>query len=389
MPSILFISLMNEASWGESEELWYRSALFASSKGYSIGCAFFNWEGKESKIDELENSGCKIFLLPNKGKQQRNIIERIQFKLSRASLKKYIDLLPINNYKTIIINTNGMEIILPEFQEWYKKFNNYFLLFHNYTTQHIFKENESTNIRAWISSAAKNLFASEKIKESLENKLNFHIQNAETLINPICFSIPVAPVSFVKQNQYVFTMLAPIDISLKAQDKLIKAFASPKWLQRNFVLHIYGEGKDRDRLENYIARKGLSKKIIIKGVYNVKEVLRNTHILLHITHLDAMPSSVLEAMAFSRPVIVSPVGDMPLWVRNGENGWITKDSTSDQMEIVLEMAWNNRTRWEAMGKKSFEIFTSQYPQVVEENFLEKVQVLVNKEEEKNLDLSLA
>ena len=46
-------------------------------------------------------------------------------------------------------------------------------------------------------------------------------------------------------------------------------------------------------------------------MFNYKEAIRESHLVLQITHIDAMPITVMDSLAMARPVIVSNVGDMP------------------------------------------------------------------------------
>jgi hypothetical protein len=57
MKSVLFISLMNGGAWGGSEELWYQTALYAAKHGYRVGCAFYEWPQKSSRIEQLQKAG--------------------------------------------------------------------------------------------------------------------------------------------------------------------------------------------------------------------------------------------------------------------------------------------------------------------------------------------
>jgi len=109
----------------------------------------------------------------------------------------------------------------------------------------------------------------------------------------------------------------------------------------------------------------------------VKEVLTNTHVLLQLTHIDAMPISVTEGLAMSRVVIASDVGDMPSWINEGVNGWIAGKVCVDEVDRVLENAWQNRNRLEEMGKESYKIFRQKYPEHPVEYFLKLAGISFN------------
>jgi hypothetical protein len=64
--SVLFLSLMNSAAWGGSEEIWYKAALYLAKKDHQVGICCFNWPEKEEKLQQLTNAGCELFLLPGR-----------------------------------------------------------------------------------------------------------------------------------------------------------------------------------------------------------------------------------------------------------------------------------------------------------------------------------
>lgn len=369
---------MNGASWGGSEELWFRTALYAAHKGWKVGCAVYYWPGKENRLKELSAAGCKIYYLPNKGKEQNNLYQRIQFKITKKiRLKNAARSLPVKDYELVVINQGEFEIISSAWKSFYTRLDKYALLFHNYKEGQILKPAKAIILKHWIDKAAINLFASKRIKEVLELQLEKKNPNAGILLNPITFvppSFTTTPAE-LKHGNYNFIMLAALETNRKAQDMLITALSSAKWKERNWTLYLYGEGKDKQLLKCLIKENDLSAKIFLAGhVEDVKAALENAHLVLQVTHMDAMPLSVVEAMAMSRPVVVSNIGDMPLWVRENENGWISKDASVEEIDKTLERAWTKRTEWTKMGERGFAIFKEKFPSSPEQYFLSQLRV---------------
>ena len=195
-------------------------------------------------------------------------------------------------------------------------------------------------------------------------------------LNPISFQAPFDFTTYppLQNGNHRFVMLAALEVWRKAQDNLIQALSSGKWKQRNWTLHLYGEGKDKPKLEEQIRRNGLEDKIFLEGnTNNAKSVLQNAHLLLQMTHIDAMPLSVVEALAMGRPVAASKIGDMPYWITEGENGWISDDASIEQIDRTLERAWQKKEQWPQMGKNAFTTFQNKFPVSAEENLLEKIE----------------
>lgn len=78
-----------------------------------------------------------------------------------------------------------------------------------------------------------------------------------------------------------------------------------------------------------------------------------------------------------RPCIVSKVGDMPVWVEDGENGFICAAVTVEEINDVMEKCWQQKNNWAAMGKNAFETFIKKYPQPYEEKIAEILSIYIS------------
>ena len=377
-PSLFFLSLMNSAAWGGSEELWYRTALYAASKGHNVGCAFYQWQEKEEKISALAKAGCQIYRLPNKGRSRQNLAERIQHKISKWKAKQVINTLPFQEYDLTIMNLGGFEIYTNTWKDIYCRLNTYVLVFHNYSETDRIKPVKAKRLQQWIESAAGNFFDAGRIGEVLEQRLGITIPNGEVVMNPITIPSPSTPAPYPPTGEhFVFVMLAEFDTSRKAQDNLVKALASAKWKERSWQLKLYGKGRDGKMLRQLITDLGLTEKVKLMGhVTDVKTALQEAHLVLQMTHRDAMPIAVVEAMAMARPVVVSKVGDMPRWVMDGHNGWVTGDASIEAIDAGMERAWLQKEQWPQAGQQSFVLFKKKFPESPEDRFLQQLQTVL-------------
>ena len=374
MDSVLFISLMNSAAWGGSEEIWYRSALYLAGKNQNVGVCCFNWEGKKEKLLQLQNAGCKLYLLPAKS-ETRSL-------LGKYKLNKALYSIPFSDYNKAIINQGGWkDVVHGPFKKLYQKLPPYVLLFHNYDTLEKLQHNKIKSLHNWVLNAEKNIGAAARIFSVIKNTCNLDIPRNYVLFNPVTIQLPgyQTPFTTPAESKLVFTVLAELDVKRKAQDVLIKTLAAEKWKTRNYTMNIYGNGKDKQILEKLITDTGLSSKVFLKGfTKDVKEVLTNSHVLLQLTLIDAMPISVTEALAMSRAVIASDVGDMPLWINEGINGWIAEKVCIEEVDRLLENAWQQRNKLEEMGRESYKIFKQKYPEHPVEYFLNLAGLLPDK-----------
>lgn len=350
---------MNGNAWGGSEELWFYSALWMCKNNYRVGIGCYDWEEKKGRINRLKESGCSIYLLPNK---------KGLFK--KWAIKKELGSIPFKEYDLTVINQGGWEEILhAPFKDLYERLPKYVIINHNYNENADLSFKKKKLLQQWVSGAQMNFGATEKIFKVIESKFKISIDKKATLINPITFYPETQASTYPAFTNYtcVWVMLAELDVARKAQDILIETLSSAKWKNRNWQLHIYGKGKDKEMLEKLIHEYGLGNKIFLKGfTTNIKQTLENCHLLLQCTLIDAMPLSVVEAMAMARPCVVSNVGDMPVWIKEGVNGFICNDVTGQGVDQAMEICWQQKINWVNIGKNAFNTFIKKYPQPYEE-----------------------
>jgi glycosyltransferase involved in cell wall biosynthesis len=373
MKKILFISVMNGAAWGGSEEFWYRMALWMARNGYEVECSFFDWPtGKESRKEALTNAGCTLHLLPNP-KIAKNYLHRL---LLKSHLKKSLLQLVKQDHDLVCISQGGvLDVTFKPFDSMLPYLKKFVLVYHNYNEDAILSPLRRRLFHKWSYAAIQNMGDAAKIFSAIQKVAGFRLPGEHVLINPITIPVQEKPAEWPmlsENGNYIWIVLAELDVERKAQDILIKTLAADKWKQRNLQLHLYGAGQDKQLLTQLIADLKLDKKIFLEGhTSNVKEVLERSHMLLQITHFDAMPLSVTEAMNMARPCIVSNVGDMPLWIEDGKQGFVVAKATEAMIDEVLERAWQQKESWPEMGLAAFNMFRQKYPDPYEsyyENF---------------------
>ncbi|MCX6210163.1 MAG: glycosyltransferase [Bacteroidetes bacterium] len=379
MESFLFISLMNSDPWGGSEEQWFALAKYCCSINKKVTCLMYDWQDKKNKLKPLAELGANIIYIPNKGRKKENLFQRLRFEwITRLEQKQFIKQFDFRKYDYVLVNQGGfMEVTSSPWKNVYNKFKKYSLTFHNYDKNFVFKPSKAKLLIEWMQNAHLNIGDAFRIGGILENQLQTKIVNWTAVVNPITIERSKTYTSYPEliDGKYKIIMLAQLDITRKAQDNLIRALTNTEWKNRNIVVELYGDGSDVDLLQNLIIQNKLENIVVLKG--NTKEVakaLESAHLVLQITHRDAMPISVVEAMSKSRAVIVSDIGDMPLWVEDGVNGWVSPDASIESIKNVLEKAWQRKDTWEKMGKNSFDIFEKKFPVSVEAYFYNKIIV---------------
>jgi glycosyltransferase involved in cell wall biosynthesis len=363
---ILFLSTLNGAAWGGSEVFWHRMALYMARQGHAVTVAWLHWPERQAQNDALLAAGCTVVELPNHRFAGNPLQKWLRKKKTAAQLKQ---LVRRSSFYQVVISQSGFEDVTHgPFNVLRPLLQRYILLYHNYNTSQRLSSSRSSALQHWASNAALNLGASQQIFDSMPAMAGFAMENTGILYNPIGFEPPAQPTpsAAMHNGNYIMVMLAQLDCRRKAQDLLVEALAQPQWQERNWQLWLYGAGDDHAVLKNLVRRNRLQDRVLLKGhTQQVQQVLAQSHLLLQLTHIDAMPIAVVEAMSMGRPCAVTNVGDMPSWVADGVNGWVAPSASVADIAAVLEKAWQLRHDWPTLGERAFATFAQRYPQPYE------------------------
>ncbi len=105
---------------------------------------------------------------------------------------------------------------------------------------------------------------------------------------------------------------------------------------RSWRILIAGDGPLRKKLARRIHRAGLSDRVILAGRMDSAEFFRQVHVLVQCSRVENQPLSVMEAMAWMRPVIATRAGGLPELVRDGETGTIVPRGSGRALQEALK-----------------------------------------------------
>lgn len=124
---------------------------------------------------------------------------------------------------------------------------------------------------------------------------------------------------------------------------LIKAFKSFSFRFPDYILDIYGDGKERENLEKMVNDLELNDKVNLNhSCSNVLEIIKDAEIYVLSSDLEGMPNALIEAMALGLTCIATdcPAGGPSELIIDGFNGFlvpVNDDSVlSDKLCIVAE-----------------------------------------------------
>jgi L-malate glycosyltransferase len=133
---------------------------------------------------------------------------------------------------------------------------------------------------------------------------------------------------------------------------LLEAFAEVARAAPAARLMVAGEGVEQEAIEDQITRLGLSRQVRLLGVRrDVARLLAASDVFVLSSDREGLPIAVLEAMAASRPVVATSVGDLPLVVRNGVNGLLVERGDQAALADAITSILGDDLRAEAMGRE--------------------------------------
>ena len=127
-------------------------------------------------------------------------------------------------------------------------------------------------------------------------------------------------------------------IKQKNHALLIESFAEISKQYSEYQLVIYGEGCERENLESFATKLGISDKVMFPGaISNVHERIKDAAMFVMSSDFEGMPNALMEAMALGLPCIStnSPCGGPADLIVDGVNGVLV--SVGDKSGLVLAM----------------------------------------------------
>ena len=164
----------------------------------------------------------------------------------------------------------------------------------------------------------------------------------------------------IQHQGFAFINVARQDEN-KNQEAIIQCFASIHKDNPQTSLLLIGDGPLHDSLKKMVGELGLSDCIHLPGITDKPEIYyAQADAYIQSSHREAMPLSVLEAMAAGLPIISTDVGGLRDVVKN--NGRLVPDGSleklEDSMRWILSIPSEEREKIEAESKRISEDFSS-------------------------------
>lgn len=110
-------------------------------------------------------------------------------------------------------------------------------------------------------------------------------------------------------------------------------------------LAIYGDGKERDNLIDYIAANNLSECVFIHwAIKEIHHIASSCRMFVSSSDYEGLSNSMLEAMAMGMPVICTdcPCGGARMVINDGENGLLVPVGDKESLYRAMKSVWEDR-----------------------------------------------
>jgi glycosyltransferase involved in cell wall biosynthesis len=132
----------------------------------------------------------------------------------------------------------------------------------------------------------------------------------------------------------------------KRVDLFLEAVAAARTENPGVRGYVAGEGPERERLEPLAARSGVE---LLGAREDVLGLVAGAGTLCLPSEAEALPMSIIEAMALARPVVATDVGGTRDLVAGGETGFLTPPGDAAAITRALLALASDRKRAGAMG----------------------------------------
>ena len=225
----------------------------------------------------------------------------------------------------------------------------YSLICHLNQPQPIFSDQQRSRARAFICGARYVYFNSTWTQQLTEDQLAQPVGNAQFFQCPLRDRTE-APLPWPEKQVPQLAMVNRLDTYHKGLDIAFHAFAVLQAEAIPFEVHLYGNGQDGPYLRELAGYLNLEKVVQFCGyTTDVRSVWSRAEILVLPSRFEGCPVSMVEAMAFGRPVLRTAYGGAAEWIEDGINGYLCSAAEVNLLCATLRRALADRGRWQEMG----------------------------------------
>lgn len=209
------------------------------------------------------------------------------------------------------------------------------------------------------------VFQTEEAKSFFSKK----IQNKSVIIpNPINEKFIIEPFKGKRKKEIV--SVGRLE-KQKNQKFLIRAFSKLSKEYNDYKLVIYGEGSERENLENLVKDLNIENNVELPGeTDDIKNKIYDASLFILSSNYEGMPNALMEAMALGIPVIATdcPCGGPRFLISNNQNGILVPIDDEDKMKEAIERILDNKELANTLSLNASKISVKLHPQKILEEW---------------------
>lgn len=190
------------------------------------------------------------------------------------------------------------------------------------------------------------IFNNKSGRDFFVNRYRFNPPKSLVIHN--CF-INIPPTITRNVNEFVKIFTVGRFVGFKDYDTALKSISHLKQInnsQVRFKFLVVGYGELEIHIRELVEKLNL--KDIVEIIINPKEIpelFRESDIYLSTSKYEGLSNSIMEAMAYSLPVVATNVGDNYILIKDGINGFLTEKGNPGMIsEKLLQLVKSNSLR---------------------------------------------
>ncbi len=201
-------------------------------------------------------------------------------------------------------------------------------------------------------------------------------KKAVVIYNPIKDDIPYRNVKVKKEIVAIGRLRHE-----KNYELLLKSFSIILRTHNDYILRIFGDGNDYEKLQQLVKRLDIEENVIFEGFSKeLHNKIINSDIYVLSSLYEGMPNSLMEAMAMGVPVIATdcPAGGPAELIKNKYNGLLVKNNDLDEMTNAINFYLSNPEEKEKMGLNATRIREVASSEVIAEKWMQYMSTIKEK-----------
>ncbi len=351
-----FISTMQEAQWGGSEELWSQTARRLRQQGHEVTASVPYRPMLSEKVVNLSQHGIVLRTHPS---DQAGQALRVWNRFSHASRRCYDRL--VRSRPDLVVISQGYNAGGFEWARACRDATIPYVVIVHCNCEHWWFQHQFNEAVATYTAARKIFCVSRKNLELLRLQTGEPLPNAEIVRNPFNVS-PDNTLAWPEENgTWRMACVARLFFAAKGQDLLLQTLANSEWQRRPVELNLYGTGEDELAMRRMAESLGV-KNVHFRGhVNDVTAIWARNHLLVLPSRFEGLPLALVEAMWCSRPAVVTDIGGNAELCIDGETGFVAQNASLASFSQALERAWDSRQDWAKMGAAARALAESEIP----------------------------